>query len=127
MSESPISESRFARGLWTGFLRHDRARSDAPEIGVLLGGLDLGDVAVTADGDSLWKLEFPIPAEVLAEGVSTFLFVDRKTSEPLGRFCIVAGLVAEQDVLARLDAMQSELDQLKSAFRREARRNRDRM
>ena len=61
----------------------------------------------------------------MGEGVTTFLFVDRDTSGPLGRFCIIAGAMAEQDVLAQLDALQTELDQLKSSFRREARRRRE--
>lgn len=125
MNECLISESRLAEGRWTGRLRRDELQSETPEIGVFLGGSDLGDVLLSPYEDSQWKLEFPIPGEVLGDGVSTFVFVDRQTSEPLGRFCIVAGAVAQLDVLAQLDALQIELDQLKSAFRRQSRRKRE--
>lgn len=125
MSDDLIFESGFANGRWTGSLRRETAQPNAPEIGVFLDGRDLGDVAASAEEDGLWKLEFPVPTEALGEGVSTFVFVDRQSSEPVGRFCVIAGAVADRDVLAQLDALQSELDLLKSAFRREARRNRD--
>ena len=124
MDDRSIFEPQFVAGRWSGLLHRDRAQSGTPEIGVFLGGRDLGDVALSADENDRWKLDFAIPAEELADGVSTFVFVDRRTSEPLGRFCIIAGGIAEQDVLAQLDALQSEMDHLKAAFRREARRNR---
>ena len=124
MGGGPISESRVTNGLWSGQLEIEGLKTDAPDIGVFLKGQDLGNAETTAAGDRHWKLQFPIPSRVLADGISTFVFVDRQTSEPLGRFCIVAGDMAEQEILAQLDALQSEIDQLKSAFRREARRSR---
>ena len=123
MSEDLIFEARFSAGQWTGRLRRDEAQAGVPEIGVFLSGKDLGDVTVSAD-DDYWNLEFAFPLDLLGNGVSTFVFVDRRTSEALGRFCFIAGKAAELDVLAQLDALQSELTQLKAAFRREARRNR---
>ena len=127
MSDEQIFEPSFADGIWTGIIPKGVSQTDAPEIGAFLDGRDLGNLAVTDDGRNRWRLEFPIPAEVLGDGVSTFVFIERQGQVPIGRFCVIAGTPAAQNVLAQLDALQAELDQLKSAFRREARRNRDKI
>ena len=121
MGDGLITETRFDKGRWVAFVSGTKADPARPEIGVFLNGQDLGDVSCSAEADGRWKLEFQIPSDVLADGVSTFLFVERKTSRLLGRFCVVAGELEKLDVLAQLDVLQSELDQLKSAFRREVR------
>ena len=72
----------------------------------------------TAHGAGRWRLSLPIPAEVLNDGVQTFLLSDGPSGEVLAHFTIVTGVPLEDDLRAEIDLLRAELDMLKRAFRR---------
>lgn len=90
-----------------------------PEVAVLHQSLPLPDVALSRarDGGG-WHLRAPIPAELLSDGVQTFLVKDDVTGATLDSFSIVTGTPLEDDIRAEVTLLRDELDLLKRAFRR---------
>lgn len=70
------------------------------------------------DGPGRWRLSLPIPAEVLSDGVQTFLLIDAPSGQVLAHFTIITGVPLEHDLRAEIDLLRAELDLLKRAFRR---------
>lgn len=106
--------SRIRAGRWEGIL----AGTDAPEVEVLHLERPLTGLEVAAQGDGRWRLTLPIPAELLSDGVQTFVVSDQATGVRLGQFTIVTGVPLEDDIRAEVDLLRAELDLLKRAFRR---------
>ena len=65
-----------------------------------------------------WEVRVPIPAEVLSEGVQTFLIQDTVSGLTLSHFTVITGVAMEDDLRAEVDLLRAELDMLKRAFRR---------
>lgn len=104
--------SRIRAGHWEGIW----AAQTAPDLRVLHLETELPGLQVEADGPGKWRLRLPVPAEVLADGVQTFLIC--QGDETVGRFSIVTGVPLEDDLRAEIDLLRAELDMLKRAFRR---------
>jgi hypothetical protein len=68
-------------------------------------------------GGSDLAVRVPIPAEVLNDGVQTFL-IRQKGGDRLAHFTIITGVAMEDDLRAEVDLLRAELDMLKRAFRR---------
>lgn len=111
-----LVQTRIRSGVWEGVMTG--AGAVPPQLQVSHLERDLPDVLVTAvpgrEGDYLVKV--PIPAELLNEGVQTFLI--RAGEETLARFTIITGVAMEDDLRAEVDLLRAELDMLKRAFRR---------
>ncbi|MFE3836004.1 hypothetical protein [Pseudogemmobacter sonorensis] len=111
-----LTQTRIRAGAWEGIL--GGAGENPPAIEVLLLERALPGVTVTPvpgrPGDHAVRV--PIPAEVLSEGVQTFLI--RSDGETLAHFTIVTGVAMEDDLRAEIDLLRAELDMLKRAFRR---------
>ena len=63
-------------------------------------------------------MRIAVPAEVMNEGVQSFLICDKGTGETLAHFTIITGVAMEDDMRAEVDLLRAELDMLKRAFRR---------
>lgn len=117
MTEAKLTRTRIRAGVWEGVLA---GVSGEPQLEVLLLEQPIGGATVSAiperAGD--WAVRVPIPAEVLNEGVQTFLIRDRSSGETLCHFTIITGVAMEDDMRAELDLLRAELDMLKRAFRR---------
>ena len=111
-----LSQTRIRAGVWEGILTG--AGAQAPKLEVLLLERPLSGVIVTPvpgrEGD--YQVKVPIPAEVLSEGVQTFLI--RQGGQTLAHFTIITGVAMEDDLRAEIDLLRAELDMLKRAFRR---------
>lgn len=107
-----LEYSRIRAGHWEGIW----AASQAPTLEVVHLEQVLPGLAVEPQGSGKWRLSLPIPAEVLSDGVQTFLL--RQGDETVGRFTIVTGVALEDDLRAEIDLLRAELDMLKRAFRR---------
>jgi hypothetical protein len=117
MTEITLTKTRIRAGIWEGVLS---GSVRAPALEVLLLERPLAGVTVTAvperAGD--WLVRVPVPAEVLSEGVQTFLIRDAASGETLQHFTIITGVAMEDDLRAEVDLLRAELDMLKRAFRR---------
>ncbi len=117
MSETSLVKTRIRAGVWEGVLR---ATGAAPSLEVVLLDAVLPGVSVSAVADRAgeWAVRVPVPAEVLSEGVQTFLIRDKSNGEKLAHFTIITGVAMEDDMRAEIDLLRAELDMLKRAFRR---------
>lgn len=117
MTDFTLTKTRIRAGVWEGVLS---GSTDAPALEVLHLEKPVAGVAVTAvperSGD--WLVQVPIPAEVLSEGVQTFLIRDAATGDKLQHFTVITGVAMEDDLRAEVDLLRAELDMLKRAFRR---------
>lgn len=115
-----LTRTRIRAGTWEGIL--SGAGDTAPMLEVTLDGALQPGVTVTAipgrAGD--YAVKIPVRAEVLSEGVQTFLI--RRQGGPaepvLAHFTIITGVAMEDDLRAEFDLLRAELDMLKRAFRR---------
>ena len=111
-----LVQTRIRAGVWEGVLTG--AGATAPVLEVLHLERKLPGVIVAAvpgrEGD--FQVRVPIPADVLSEGVQTFLI--RRGEETLAHFTIVTGVAMEDDLRAEIALLRAELDMLKRAFRR---------
>lgn len=116
MDGARLTKARIRAGVWEGVLSGtDRPSIEVRHLEQVLPGLE---VAAIADRAGEWAVRVPIPAEVLAEGVQTFLIRDSDTGENLAHFTIITGVAMEDDLRAEVDLLRAELDMLKRAFRR---------
>lgn len=117
MSETSLTQTRIRGGVWEGVLT---GPATMPVLEVLLLEAALPGLTVTArpDRPDSWAVRQPIPAEVLSEGVQTFLICDKTEGVTLAHFTIVTGVAMEDDLRAEIDLLRAELDMLKRAFRR---------
>lgn len=117
MQETRLTQTRIRAGVWEGVLSGSGAR---PELEVLLLEKPLPGVAVepVPGRAGEWAVRVPIPAEVLNEGVQTFLIRQTGASEAMAHFTVITGVAMEDDLRAEVDLLRQELDMLKRAFRR---------
>lgn len=117
MSDLRLVQSRITNGRWQGVIL---AGPHAPEVEVTHLSSSLANLSIEADGDGAgrWKVSLPIPAELLSDGVQTFVLRDKPSGQTLGAFTIVTGIQLEDDIRAEVDLLRAELDLLKKAFRR---------
>ena len=117
MTQLKLTKTRVRAGIWEGVLN---GSDTAPDLEVLLLEQVLPGVTVTAipvrPGN--WAVRVPILAEVLSDGVQTFLIRSKPTGETLAHFTIITGVAMEDDMRAEVDLLRAELDMLKRAFRR---------
>ncbi|WP_347312357.1 hypothetical protein [Defluviimonas sp. SAOS-178_SWC] len=115
MAEALLSGARIWAGRWEAELAAPGEAAPAVEVWHLERQLE--NVSVTGAGASRWSVSVPIPAELLSDGVQTFLVRDGATGGALGHFTIVTGEPLEDDIRAEVDLLRAELDMLKKAFR----------
>lgn len=113
-------------GIWQGVVRREQ-----PFGRVVL--THLGEVialaTVTPDGEKSWRISVAIPSERLFDGVQTFLLFEDggeglealgADARRLASLPMIAGGALDEDLLAELGLLRSELDMLKREFRRMA-------
>ena len=90
MAEITLTKTRIRAGIWEGVLA---GSPEAPALEVLHLERPVAGVTVAAvpDRPGDWLVRVPVPAEVLSEGVQTFLIRDAGTGETLSHFTIITG------------------------------------
>ena len=104
-------------GVWEGVLTGAGSR---PEIAVSHLARPVEGVRVVDDPETpgQYLVLVPIPAELLSEGVQTFVITDAATAATLASFTVVTGQPLDADLRAEVALLREELDMLKRAFRR---------
>lgn len=119
MSEWILTKTRLFEGVWEGVLTTTRRGHQQPRIEVTHLERPLSDVSVVEDRDlGLWVVKFPVPVELVSDGVQTFLVRDADAGVTLESFTILAGEALADDLRAEVILLREELDMLKRAFRR---------
>jgi hypothetical protein len=117
MAELHLTKTRIQAGIWEGVLTGAEQR---PEIEVNHMAQPIGGANLREDPQTpgQYLVQVPIPAELLSEGVQTFVITDKNTDERLASFTIVTGQPVDEDFRAEVELLRAELDMLKRAFRR---------
>ena len=119
MSDVTLTKTRLFEGVWEGVLTRDGPGNFHPEIEVTHLQNPVDGVEVTENLDKgFWVVRVPIPADLIADGVQTFLIRDRKSGAVLNSFALLAGDALSYDIRAEVTLLREELDMLKRAFRR---------
>lgn len=115
MQRAKIINARLRAGLWTAELTE--AGPDQPQLAAHFAGQALAPPAASYDDASgSWHLRLALPAGMISEGVQTLVISDAK-ERMLARLTLIAGDIAEDDLLAEISSLRAELELLKSAFR----------
>ena len=119
MGEMILTKTRIHGGKWEGVLKAPAA-DEQPRLAVwhLETALPGVELAAIADRPGRWRVSVPIPAELLSDGVQSFVIREEGSGDTLGHFTIVTGVPLEDDIRAEVDLLRAELDLLKKAFRR---------
>ena len=119
MSTMNLTKTRLFEGVWEGVLTMTDSGKSQPAIRVTHLDRPLDGVEVIEDrGQGHWVVRVPIPANLLSDGVQTFVISDPDTGEKLESFAVLAGDALGDDIRAEMDLLRAELDMLKRAFRR---------
>ncbi|MFN4155949.1 MAG: hypothetical protein ACK4HF_14955 [Paracoccaceae bacterium] len=117
MIEKRLTKTRIRAGVWEGVLSGIEVQ---PRLEVMLLERPVAGVTVepVAGRAGEWAVRAPIPADVLNDGVQTFLIREAGSDGTLAHFTIITGVAMEDDMRAEVDLLRQELDMLKRAFRR---------
>lgn len=119
MSKVTLTKTRLFEGVWEGVLTYQGAGNFQPEIEVTHLQTPVNGVEVTEKPEEkLWVVRVPVPAELIADGVQTFLIRDKRSGEMLNSFALISGEALSYDIRAEVALLREELDMLKRAFRR---------
>ncbi len=120
MSTLSLTHTRIKEGIWEGILSSNAESTAIPRIGVSHLEKEIAGMTLQSNPEieNRWVLQVPIPANILSDGVHTFLITDLDTGEKLASFSITAGEPLADDIRAEMDLLREELDMLKRAFRR---------
>lgn len=120
MTELKLVKTRIVAGVWEGELTLPADSEIVPEIEVSHLDQPVQGHALNEDPEraGVYVLRFAIPAELINDGLETFVFTERNTGETLGSCAIIAGEALAADIRAEVDLLRAELDMLKRAFRR---------
>jgi hypothetical protein len=117
MAERKLTKTRIQAGVWEGVLT---GADSLPDIEVTHLAKPVAGATLREDPEvpGQYLVQVPIPAELLSEGVQTFVITDKASDERLESFTIVTGQAIEEDFRAEMELLRAELDMLKRAFRR---------
>ena len=117
MAEIVLTKTRIHAGVGEGVLT---GADTPPDITVTHNGQGIEGATLREDPEveGQFRVAVPIPAELLSEGVQTFLIANKATDERLASFTVVTGQPLDEDFRAEMELLRAELDMLKRAFRR---------
>ena len=119
MTKMPLTNTRLINGMWEGLL--SGAAQTKPDLKVSHLGNPVDGLRLQHEpAHDAWRVEVPIPAHLISEGVQTFIIHDAK-GQTLGSFALLAGDVLSEDIRAEVDLLRAELDMLKRTFRQHCR------
>lgn len=120
MSKLQLTKTRLVEGVWHGVLTlPDTDGSQPPAISVIHQGVALAGVDVVENrADNHWEVRVPIPAQLISDGLQSFVISNPDTGETLESFAILAGDALADYIRAEIGLLRAELDMLKRASRR---------
>ena len=112
-----LTKTNMIGGVWEGVLT-DAGKTEPAltvrHLGLLVDGITLS----AGPEEGTWFVQVPVPSELIADGVQTFVILDEATGETLNSFAFFSGETLAEDIRAEMDLLRAELDMLKRAFRR---------
>lgn len=116
MSSLTLTKTKLISGVWEGELT-GVVGDEAPTLGVTHLTKPVEGLAITQE-DGRWFVRVPVPVDLIADGVQTFVISDTQSGDTLASFTLLAGEALSEDIRAEMNLLRAELDMLKRAFRR---------
>ena len=111
-----LTKLKIIVGIYHGLLVTD---ADTPEINLAEVGTVIAKAEVKKTKEkNAFSVEIVLPSELISDGAHVFQIIDAKTSDVLDYISIIAGKSADENLSARLDHLQAELDLVKSVLRK---------
>jgi hypothetical protein len=121
MKQITLTKTRLTSGIWEGELTG--AGTTEPQLQVSHQGAAVPGLLLVHDAArGAWRVTFPIPADLISDGMQTFVISDAQ-GRTLASFALLAGDALAEDIRAEMDLLRQELDLLKMAFRQHCRDN----
>lgn len=119
-NSSSLTNKRISNGIYEGVYKGKKDETTAPDLELIHLGEAVGEVFIDQIDarENTWLIRCKIPAEVISDGVQTFLICKIGDHSSLGSFSIAAGEALEDDLRNEISLLRQELDMLKRAFRR---------
>lgn len=117
MTNLTLTKTRLSAGVWEGVLTRNGGGPGQPDLTVTHQNAQITGWTITEDADA-WVVQVPLPADLIADGVQTFVIAEVASGETLASFSLLAGEALAEDIRAEIDLLRAELDMLKRAFRR---------
>lgn len=126
MSQISVSSGTITGGIWSGVVQCAESAA-RPDIEVVHPERPIEQTTLhpIADSPGAWRLEVPIPADLLNDGVQTFIIRNRADGARLGSFTVIAGTALDEDIRAEIGTLRAELDLLKRVVRRQGHHDSD--
>lgn len=119
MSDLTLTKTLMRNGVWEGIITSATSTETRPDIAVMYLDQPLEQTELSDGPDKgQGTLKVSIPAHAIADGVQTFVILDRTKDDKLAHFSLVAGDPLADDLRAEIELLRAELDMLKRAFRR---------
>ncbi len=125
MAEISLLDGIIRAGIWHGIVHSPAPETPALEIRHAGGILQPRLCQRIAEQKDRWRIEVPLPPDVLEDGVRCLLVVDAAAGHTLQTLTISAGTPLPGDLSAEVASLRAELEVLKAAFRRHARNGRE--
>lgn len=111
-----LTKTRLHAGVWEGVLTG--GNKTEPVLVVRHQDLLVPGITLTeSDAKGTWFVQVPVPAELIADGVQTFVILEESSGDLLASFALLSGEGLAEDIRAEMDLLRAELDMLKRAFR----------
>mgnify|MGYP003118016567 FL=1 len=110
MSELTLTKTRLFEGVWEGVLTSAQEGNTQPQVKVTHLQEEIPNVEVVENREAgHWLVRVPIPAELISDGVQTFLIHDAKTGDTLDSFNLISGDALSYDIRAEVMLLREEL------------------
>ena len=118
MAELILTKTRIQAGIYEGVLKSDG--EETPDISAIFNEVAVGEMTLSVDPAQAgcWNVRLALPADVLTDGIQTFVIIDNLSGGTLGCFTIITGEPLDDDLRGEIDLLRAELNMLKKAFRR---------
>lgn len=116
MTTLTLTKTKLINGVWEGELIGVTGDT-APALSVTHLTKPVDGLQTTLE-DGRWFVRVPVPLELIADGVQTFVISEVDTDKTLASFTLLSGEALAEDIRAEMDLLRAELDMLKRAFRR---------
>ena len=115
MTQHQIINTQIRAGVWEAEL--SGTATAEPDIKVAHQGVSLENVTCSFDSArAMWLIKAPIPPHLINDGLQTFTVSNNDIV--IAHFTLLAGDALDDDLRAEISLLRSELDILKSAFRK---------
>ena len=117
MAGFTIIHSEMRDGIWNGVVSGPKD-GNQPDIEISCLDRVLDGVSLEDQGLGVWKLSFPVPADLLSDGVQILVVTEKSSGTRIGNYPIISGQSLEDDFRVEVELLRAEVELLKKTLRK---------